>query len=116
VRFVRCQEPFSTADAESVEAHLVAGRLDVRFVDWQRRPVRLAFSDVVAFKWDPLGSEGAPRDDEPYELLDSPWIAELQSAHQIGSPESARHFKLCFNAASVLDVIARELTVLAAAE
>lgn len=108
MRFVRCQEPFSTADAESVEVHLVGDDLKVRFLDLQERPVELLFSGVVACRWDPEALEGAPRDDEPYEVLDSPWVAALVAANQCGE---CRHFKLCFNAASVLDVIAQGMRV-----
>lgn len=112
MRFVKCHEPFSTADAESVEAHFVDGSLEVGFTDWRERRVRLAFPDAVAFRWDPLAGEGAPRDDESYEVIDSPWIEMLIAANQIGSAEGYRHFKLCFNAASVLDVIARGIQLL----
>jgi hypothetical protein len=111
MRFVRCQAPFSTADAESVEVHLVGGDLEVRFLDWQERPVRLQFTGVVALRWDPGAAEGAPRDDEPYEVLDSPWVATLVAA---GEGTENRHFKLCFNAASILDVVAQDIRVSAA--
>jgi hypothetical protein len=108
MQFVRCQQPFSTADAESVEVHLVDENLEVRFLDWRKRPVQLRFPGVVAFRWDPLAVEGAPRDDEPYEVLESPWVASLVAENQCGE---RRHFKLCFNAASVLDVVAEDIRV-----
>ena len=108
MRFVRLREPFSTADAESIEIHLVGDDLEVRFQDWEEQPVHLQFSETIAFRWDPCGGEDAPRDDEPYEVLESPWAARLVASRQA---ERCRHFKLCFNAASVLDVVSREIVV-----
>jgi len=109
MQFVKCEGPFTTADAESIEIHFVGDQLDVRFVDIREKLVGLAFLEAVAFRWDPLGGEGAPRDDEPYEVIESPWIAALVAGRELDSAAGYRHFKLCFNAASVLDVVAREM-------
>ena len=108
MRYVRSSEPFSTADAESIAIHFAGEDLEVRFRDWQEQPIELRFPGTVAFRWDPLGADGAPRDDEAYEVMESPWVAALVAAHQA---ETCRHFKLCFNAASVLDVVARGIIV-----
>ncbi len=96
---------FSTADAESVRIEFDGSDLALSFVDWQERRIRHTFRDVLAHRWgQDLDAEGIS-DDQVYEVQDSPWLG--QEAH-LGAVDQAAyvHYKLCFNACGVLDVLA----------
>jgi hypothetical protein len=111
LRFEPIQPRVHTADGEEVQLQLRDDALDVQFVDWREQVVRLRFHVVLAHAWDPLGLREAPRDDQAYEVIDSPWVARLIAASQhlarALEPAELKHFKLCFNAPGyALDVIA----------
>lgn len=109
MRFEPLDQP-TTADAEAVRLEYGTDRdLVVRFRDWRKSEFAFVFRGTVAFRWDPVDWDGAPRNDEAYEVLDSTWLETLIAAGVVGATGAHRHFKLCFNAASVLDVIARGL-------
>ncbi len=96
---------FSTADAEDVRLDFDGADLQLRFVDWRERPVIHRFHDVLAYRWG-LDIDPDLRDDQVYEIVDSPWLereAELAEEPR----ESYLHLKLAFNAQGVLDVLAR---------
>jgi hypothetical protein len=95
----------STADAEDVAVQFSRGELVLTFVDWKEQRRRLAFADVLAFRWQELDDE-TPRDDVAYEVRDSSWLAR-QAKLQAVEPESYVHYKLCFNACGSLDVLCR---------
>ena len=80
-------------------------------MDWQDKQIFVRFSDTAAFRWQE--DEKLPpgiRDDMVYEVMESPWIAELRDLDAIA--DKHRHFKLCFNANGVLDVVAVNFEVL----
>lgn len=105
---------FSTADAEYPTMSLDQGTLQVRFRDWQEKDITLRFMNVCAFKWQEASSHGPePRDDTAYEILNSAWVAAHQSEQVRAEAETLRHFKLCFNASGVLEVVASALEVAA---
>jgi hypothetical protein len=108
--FVILSAGFSTADADRPEIAYARGELLVKFIDWRERPVALRFGNAVAFRWQ--GEAALPagvRDDSPYEVIDSAWIAELGSFNAL--PREPHHYMLCFNAAGVLDVVSGRLVV-----
>jgi hypothetical protein len=80
-------------------------------IDWRQRRVRLAFPDAV-----PSGGIHSRAKGHHETMSRMRWStrpgSSLIAAIQIGSTEGYRHFKLCFNAASVLDVIARGIQLL----
>jgi len=101
---------FATADAENVCVDYKSGRLVLRFIDWQNRVITIQFIDVAAYCWqDDAKLPRDVRDDEPYEVGESPRVRELS---ELGAVWGAhRHHKLCFNACGVLDVVATSLSV-----
>lgn len=102
--------PFSTADADNPSLQYLDGDLRLGFIDWQEKQVSIRFPKAAAFCWQQEAQISAEvRDDTSYEVVDSPWRAELTA---LGAIEpSHRHYKLCFNACGVLDVISFELVV-----
>jgi hypothetical protein len=107
-------ESFSTADAEAPVLTFERGVLHVRFRDWREREVTLTFRDAAAFSWDDGDSalSAAHRDDASYVVTGSDWLRRHIDAGTITASGGHRHFKLCFNAAGVLQVIATGLEVL----
>lgn len=108
--YVPLSEGFSTADAERPSMTYDHGTLVFRFIDWQERPVTIHFVDTIAFRWqDEAELPAEIRDDASYEVIDSPWVAELAT---LGASErTSRHYKLCLNAVGVLDVVSGPLSV-----
>jgi hypothetical protein len=102
---------FSTADGERPEFHFAGGDIRFSFVDWREQPVRFEASDVRAFVWlEELDVPGI-RDDVTYEVLDSELIGKCLALNVIRPEDGYRHFKLCFNAAGVFDVVCKSITV-----
>src|SRR6516165_2245066 len=114
-RYEPLREPFSTADAEYPQLVLERGRLRVTFEDWREKPVALLFHDVVAFSWDDgdAALNASHRDDCCYIVHESPWVVRHREVGTIIPSEHRRHFKLCFTAAGVLQVLASTLEVVA---
>jgi hypothetical protein len=102
---------FSTADGERPEFHFVGGDIQFSFVDWREQPVRFTASDVRAFSWlEELDVPGI-RDDVTYEVLESDLIQKYCAWNLMKPEDGYRHFKLCFNAAGVFDVLCKTITV-----
>jgi hypothetical protein len=102
---------FSTADTEKVAIQYVDGDVEVHLDDWRETAVVIRFPSAVAFRWQ--DDESLPnhiRDDMPYEVIDSPWVAELSSLGLIGN-RPVHHYKLCFNACGVFDVVSEPVIV-----
>ena len=106
--------PFSTADAEYPRVITAPGSLRVAFRDWREKHVELLFYDVVAFSWDEgdVIVGGDHRDDCSYIFHDSPWLERHFELGTMIRSEDHRHFKLCFNAIGVLQVLASRIEVL----
>jgi hypothetical protein len=102
---------FSTADAEQPSIEFKGGDLIVQFKDWCERPVSIRFPETIAFTWqDEARLPADIRDDSAYEVINSPWVAELL---ELGATLVDRHhYKLCFNAAGVLDVVSGGLLLM----
>ena len=109
----RLLEPaFSVSDAEYPQFALRDGRLVLEFVDWQERSVRVRFPNAAGVKWQELDSRGPEdRDDSVYEIVDSSWLAEYLANDATTLAEGLRHFRLCFNAWGVLDVLAASMEI-----
>src|ERR1041385_8201545 len=88
--FVTLSAGFSTADADRPEIEYARGGLLVKFKDWREQLVTLWFPDAVAFRWqDEAALPAGVRDDCPYEVTDSAWVAELRSFNAL--PEEPHH-------------------------
>ena len=102
---------FSTADGERPELQFLDGDIQFSFVHWQEKSVRFTASDVRAFSWlEELDVPGI-RDDFTYEVLESDLIQRYCAWNVIRAEDGYRHFKLCFNAAGVFDVLCKTITV-----
>ena len=114
-RYEPLRETFSTADAEYPQVVSERGCLRVAFRDWREKLVTLLFHDVAAFSWDDgdAAVDANHRDDYSYIVRDSPWLARHREVGTLMPSEDHRHYKLCFNAAGVLQVLATRLEVLA---
>lgn len=114
-RYEPLAAPFSTADAEYPQVVTERGWLRVTYRDWREQVVALLFHDVVAFSWDDgeAAVDHDHRDDCCYIVHDSPWLARHRDAGTLTPAEEHRHFKLCFNAVGVLQVLAARLEVMA---
>lgn len=97
-----------TADAEAIELAFVRGDLVVRYVNWKEEPCVATFVDVLAFRWQEFESD-APRDDTTYEVLGSEWL-QRQAQLQAVEASAHAHYRLCFNACGMLDVLCRRFT------
>jgi len=103
---------FSVADAEYPKFALRDGRLILEFVDWQEQEVRVRFSNAAGVKWQELDSRGPEdRDDSVYEIVGSFWLAEYLANNARTLAEGLKHFRLCFNACGVLDVLATSMEI-----
>jgi hypothetical protein len=105
--FQRLHPGFSTADTSYPSLHFDNNRLTVEFDDWQERPVIVVFENAVAVRWEEGDSLlGDHRDDECYQVEESPWLEKMQPELVQHAEKEFRHFRLCFNTYGVLDVIA----------
>jgi hypothetical protein len=102
---------FSTADAERPELEFVGGDVQFSFVDWQEKRVRLMASDVRAFSWLEELDVAGIRNDATYEVLESDLIQKNLDWNVILPSDGYRHFKLCFNAAGVFDVLCKSISI-----
>jgi hypothetical protein len=110
MRYVEVNLGVSTADADNVDLHFDGSDLVLSFVDWQEVPRQLIFHDVLAFRWQDFDETGI-RDDATYEVLESEWLAQQADLQGVkAAVENYTHYKLCFNAAGVLDVLGWRLT------
>lgn len=96
---------FSTADAEDVQFRFDGADLVLTFMDWREVPHEVVFPDSILVRWDELLDDRF-RYDSPHEILDSTEIPKRTT-----EPEQYRHYMLCFNAASNLEVISHQLMV-----
>lgn len=102
---------FSTADGERPELQFVGGDIQFCFVDWRAQPVRFTASDVRAFSWlEELDVPGI-RDDVVYEVLESDLIQKYYAWIIMSAEDGYRHYKLCFNAAGVFDVLCKKISI-----
>jgi hypothetical protein len=111
--YIPLSEPFTTADAEAPHLAYEQGTLYVRFRDWREREITLTFRHVAAFRWDDgdAAFSEAHRDDSAYIVDGSEWILRHVEVGTIESPQGHRHYKLCFNAAGVLQILASSIEV-----
>jgi hypothetical protein len=87
------------------------GQIKLSYADWKEQQVQLMFRDVIAFSWDEgdAASSVEHRDDLSYTVAGSEWLQRHLAVGVIESVEEYRHYKLCFNAAGVLQVLATAL-------
>ena len=107
MEYIKTHLGFSTADANQVSLQYENGDLILSFVDWQEQCQSARFENAIAFRWQDPGLS-APREDETFEVVGSPWLEEQTRFQGVLSSEYA-HYVLCFNACGTLDVVARRL-------
>ena len=95
------------ADAEQIEVSYSRETLVLRYIDWREEPQSVEFPETLAFRWQEQDDVATPRDDMTYQVMNSQWLASQVS----GMPGSDGyvHYKLCFNACGVLDIICKEI-------
>jgi len=113
-KLVRKNLEFSTADADNIETFFFNGsNFLLKFFDWREQVWRVEFSDVVAFSWNREEIEHKDLDDDcVYEVIESDWLKKQREVGTVGNIENYKHYKLCFNAYGVLDVIFAEMKVI----
>jgi hypothetical protein len=97
---------FSTAGAERVRLNLVDGDLFLSFIDRDEKQVQHVFRDVLGFRWDGAIDDPSIRPGATYEVRSSPWLERQAQLHGI-DPAGHVHWKLGFDAAGMLEVLAR---------
>jgi hypothetical protein len=103
---------FSVADATYPTFRLRDGEVVLEFTDWRDRPVRIRFTNAAGVRWQELDSAGPEeRDDAVFEIIESIWLAEYLRKGARTPADDLRHYRLCFNAAGVLDVLATSMKV-----
>ena len=101
---------FSTADGEQMRLAFDGADLTLSFHDWRGQPVAAVFRDVLAFRWGQEVSADVPRDDIAYEILGSPELGRELQLNGLTDAVGYAHYKLCFNACGVLDVMCRHIS------
>jgi hypothetical protein len=86
--------------------------LKLRFdEDGGSRAVEVLFVDSLAFRWqDGVAIDHYERDDQPYEVINSAWLAEYERWDELERDTSSyRHFRINFNERSggYLEVLCR---------
>lgn len=105
-------EHIHTADAENPRLSYENGEIVFKFTDWQEIEREIKFYDVAGYKWQDEIDLGFPdRDDMPYQVNNSKWIAELKELNVLDSDMKYMHYKLCFNACGVLDIVFKNLEI-----
>src|SRR6476620_5669503 len=104
---------FSTADAENIETFFFdCSTLRLKFFDYCERLVLVEFSEIVAFSWNQEEVEHKElSDDRVYEVINSDWLRKHKDIGTVNNAEKCKHYKLCFNAYGILDVIFEEMKV-----
>ena len=103
---------FSTADAEKVAIFFSSGSiLRLKFLDWQEQKIQVEFSDVIAFSWNQEEpNHKRMSDDCVYEVINSSSLLKYKEIPE--DFEKYKHYKFCFNACGILDVIFDEMKVI----
>jgi len=96
---------FSTADAEDIDFRHDGADLVLKFTDWHAVDHEVVFPDAILVRWDELLDEQFAYD-MPHEIVNSSEIPK-----RTREPEHYRHYMLCFNAASNLEVISHHLRI-----
>ena len=107
--FEECDLGFPTADAENVRLSYASGDLTMQFTDWQEQTRSVRFEEVLGFAWQDELDNSEIRDDVCYRIAASPWLARLLELTGEPNPNEFSHYKLCFNACGVLDVVCRKV-------
>jgi hypothetical protein len=100
---------FSTADAAYPSFTMGDTGFSLEFLNWQERPIRVNFDNIAGVRWEAL--DGG--DYQIYEMVDSVWVTSLLRTTEYAASDGLRHFRLCFNAHGVLDVLASHMRLVA---
>jgi len=107
---------FSTADGERPEFRFIGKDIHFSFLDWNEKPVEFTAFDVRAFSWIEEMDIPSIRDDTTYEVEESELIEKYFSWNLASPKDGYRHFKLCFNAAGVFDVMCKTIATVKSRE
>ena len=97
---------FSTADAEDVEYSSDGYELILKFKDWQEKKWIIVFDDVEYLKVSDYINDEKYRYDSPQQVMNSELIRQLNLDEGI-----YKHYMLCFNAWSNMEIISQELKI-----
>ncbi len=81
------------------------GKLRLTFIDWREERIQHSFEEVFGFKWEDAQNLSSIRDDSCYEIIGSEWLKVHIELNAITDYGAYSHYKLCFNACGVLDVL-----------
>ena len=101
---------FSTADAEEVQFSYDNQNVILKFIDMHEIPHIIKINNAIAVKWqeaDSLGPE--ERDDMAYEIKNSNWLNLHLEQNIVPHNKGYKHYKLCFNAAGIFEVLCTEV-------
>ncbi len=110
--FAEIIEPgFSVADAERPELKSVDSGLQVTFKDWREQLVSIIFVDALSYRWDQIDWNFLENErfDSSHVIHNSTWLKTHFDQHAISEKEDFRHYRLNFNAAGTLQVIAKSI-------
>lgn len=84
----------------------------LEFTDWRERKMRVRFTNAAGIRWQELDSTGPEdRDDAVFEIVESTWLADYLRHGARAAADELRHYRLCFNASGVLDVLAGSMNL-----
>lgn len=102
---------FVVADAGVPSLQTINEGLEVRFVDYRKQSVEVVFRDAVAFSWEQTDYSllDGERYDSTHIIHHSSWLQKYIAQNVIFQREAYRHYRLNFNAAGILQVIAKDI-------
>ena len=105
---------FAVADGERLSLATEGEDLKLSFLDWNARNVTAIFVNAISYRWDRL--DWAYLEEERYDashiIHNSDWLQQHVDQRSIENNERYNHYRLNFNAAGTLQVIAREIKVI----
>jgi hypothetical protein len=105
---------FSVADASAPEMITAGGNLRIHFTQWNEQPAQVMFVDAVAHRWEQMEMEPlleGERFDSTHIIHQSKWLQAHLDRREFAPEVGYKHYRLNFNAAGCLQVIARDLVL-----
>jgi hypothetical protein len=104
----------SIADASAPEMVTAGGNLRIHFAQWNSEPAQVLFVDAVAHRWEQMEMEPLLEGegfDSSHIIHQSKWLQAHLDRREFGPEVGYKHYRLNFNAAGCLQVIARDLVL-----
>ncbi|RBP47545.1 hypothetical protein DES53_101342 [Roseimicrobium gellanilyticum] len=105
---------FTVADANRPDLTTTEGNLRIHFTQWNDEPTQVLFVDAIAHRWGEINWDGeleGEHFDGTHIIHQSKWMQSLFDCRECAPEAGYKHYRLNFNAAGSLEVIAREVTV-----